>query len=61
LLNWRLTVAEFAVGRVFIHAGVIAWKGQAVVMPDRSFYGKTALGDVSKSAGLILKFIDDNL
>jgi len=39
----RLTVAEFAVGRVFIHAGVIAWKGQAVIMPGRSFRGKTAL------------------
>ncbi len=39
----RLTVAEFAVGRVFIHAGVIAWKGKAIVMPGRSFRGKTAL------------------
>jgi hypothetical protein len=39
----RLTVAEFAVGRVFIHAGVIAWKNKAVVMPGRSFRGKTAL------------------
>ncbi|HVE55178.1 MAG TPA: hypothetical protein VNB22_00010 [Pyrinomonadaceae bacterium] len=39
----RLTVAEFAVGRVFIHAGVIAWKGKAVVMPGRSFHGKTSL------------------
>ncbi len=39
----RLAVAEFAVGRVFIHAGVIAWKGKAVVIPGRSFHGKTAL------------------
>ncbi len=39
----RLTVAEFAVGRVFIHAGVIAWKGKAVVLPGRSFRGKTSL------------------
>jgi hypothetical protein len=39
----RLTVAEFAVGRVFIHAGVIAWKGKAVVMPGKSFHGKTSL------------------
>jgi len=39
----RLTVAEFAVGRVFIHAGVIKWKDKAVVMPGRSFRGKTSL------------------
>lgn len=39
----RLTVAEFAVRRVFIHAGVIAWNGKAVVMPGSSFHGKTSL------------------
>ncbi len=39
----RITVAEFAVGRVFIHAGVIAWKGKGIIMPGRSFHGKTAL------------------
>ncbi len=39
----RLTVAEFAAKRVFIHAGVIARKGKAVIIPGRSFYGKTAL------------------
>lgn len=39
----RLTVAEFAVGRVFIHAGVISWKGKAIVLPGMSFRGKTAL------------------
>ncbi|HEY8562649.1 MAG TPA: hypothetical protein VIL74_19885 [Pyrinomonadaceae bacterium] len=39
----RLTVAEFAAERVFVHAGVIAWKGKAVVMPGRTFHGKTSL------------------
>jgi len=39
----RLTVAEFAVGCVFIHSGVIAWNGKAVVMPGGSFRGKTSL------------------
>lgn len=39
----RLTVAEFAVGRVFIHAGVVVWKNKAVVIPGKSFRGKTAL------------------
>jgi hypothetical protein len=39
----RLTVAEFAVGRVFIHSGAVAWKNKAVIFPGRSFRGKTAL------------------
>lgn len=39
----RLTVAEFAVSRVFLHAGVVAWKGQAIVIPGSSFSGKTSL------------------
>jgi hypothetical protein len=39
----RLTVAEFAVGHVFIHSGVVAWKGKAIVIPARSFGGKTTL------------------
>jgi hypothetical protein len=39
----RITVAEFAVGKVFLHAGVIGWKGQAIVIPARSFSGKTTL------------------
>lgn len=39
----RLTVAEQAVGRVFAHAGVVGWKGRAIVIPGRSFSGKTSL------------------
>jgi hypothetical protein len=39
----RLTVAEFAVGKVFIHAGVIGWKGKAVIIPASSFAGKSTL------------------
>ena len=39
----RITVAEHAVGRVFVHAGVVAWKGKAIVMPADSFCGKTTL------------------
>jgi hypothetical protein len=39
----RLTVAEFAARHVFIHAGVVAWKNRAVVLPGKSFRGKTAL------------------
>ncbi len=39
----RLTVAEFAADHVFIHAGVVSRKGKAVILPGRSFYGKTTL------------------
>lgn len=39
----RLTIAEYAVSRVFLHAGVVAWKGKAIVIPGSSFSGKTSL------------------
>ncbi len=39
----RVTVAEFAVSRVFLHAGVVAWKNQAIVIPAKSFSGKSTL------------------
>jgi len=39
----RLTVAEFAVGRVFIHSGVVSWKGKAIIIPAKSMSGKTTL------------------
>lgn len=39
----QLHVAEFARRRVFVHAGVVGWQGQAIVIPGRSFSGKTTL------------------
>jgi hypothetical protein len=39
----RLTVAEYAPEKVFVHAGVVAWKDKAIVIPARSFRGKTSL------------------
>jgi len=39
----RLTVAEHAVDHVFIHAGVVALKARAILLPARSFRGKTTL------------------
>jgi len=39
----RLAVAEFAESRVFIHAGVVGWKGKAIMLPAGSFQGKTTL------------------
>lgn len=39
----KLFVAEAARARVFVHAGVVGWKGKAIVIPGRSFMGKTTL------------------
>ena len=39
----RLKVAEHAPRRVFVHAGCVAWKGRAIVIPGRSYSGKTTL------------------
>ncbi|MBI5301004.1 MAG: hypothetical protein HY868_02625 [Chloroflexi bacterium] len=36
-------VAEHAHRRLFVHAGVVGWQGQAIVIPGRSMSGKTTL------------------
>lgn len=41
--NVRLTVAEHAPERIFVHAGVVGWKGKAVLIPARTFAGKSTL------------------
>jgi hypothetical protein len=38
-----LYVAEHARARVFVHAGVVGWRGRALVIPGASFSGKTTL------------------
>ncbi len=39
----QLYVAEHARRRLFVHAGVVGWQGQAIVIPGRSLSGKTTL------------------
>jgi hypothetical protein len=39
----RLAVASSARRRVFLHAGVVGWKGTALVLPGKSCSGKTTL------------------
>lgn len=39
----RLTVGEFAPTKIFIHAGVVELNGRALIVPARSFKGKTSL------------------
>lgn len=36
-------IAEFARNRIFVHAGVIGWNGQALLIPGRSLSGKSTL------------------
>jgi serine kinase of HPr protein (carbohydrate metabolism regulator) len=36
-------IAEAAPRRVFVHAGAVGWRGRAVLIPGRSFSGKTTL------------------
>lgn len=39
----QITVAEWSPLRVFVHAGVVEWRGKAIVIPGSSFSGKTTL------------------
>jgi hypothetical protein len=39
----RLLMAAMAPHRVFVHAGVVGWKGRAVLLPGPSHCGKSAL------------------
>ena len=39
----QLYVAERARRRVFVHAGVVGWKGKAILLPGRTLSGKTTL------------------
>jgi hypothetical protein len=44
-LEWQVSlfVAEQARDRIFVHAGVVEWRGKALVVPGRSFSGKSTL------------------
>jgi hypothetical protein len=42
-IHLRRFVAEASPNRVFVHAGVVRWKGRALVIPGRSFSGKSTM------------------
>jgi hypothetical protein len=44
-------VAVFAQNFVFVHAGVVGWRGRAVVLPGRSKAGKSRLAEALVRAG----------
>jgi hypothetical protein len=39
----KMHVASAAPARVFVHAGVVGWHGRAIVLPGRSYAGKSTL------------------
>lgn len=47
----ELWVAEHAVDRIFVHAGVVAFDGRALLLPGRSAAGKTTLTAALLGAG----------
>ena len=47
----QLYVAERARRRVFVHAGVVGWRGRAIVIPGRTMSGKTTLVKALVEAG----------
>lgn len=49
----ELWVAEWAVDRIFVHAGVVAIDGRALVLPGRSASGKTTLIAALLQAGAV--------
>jgi hypothetical protein len=44
-------VAQMAPRRIFVHAGVAAWRGKAILIPGRSHSGKTSLVTALLHAG----------
>lgn len=49
----RLFIGEMARRWVFLHAGVVSWGGRAILIPGRSFSGKTSLVAELVKAGAI--------
>lgn len=49
--HMHLYVAEHAPLRVFVHAGVVGWKGKAIVIPGSTFSGKSTLVAALVQAG----------
>jgi hypothetical protein len=41
--NLQIYTAAMAKNRIFVHAGVVGWRGKAIVIPGTSFSGKSTL------------------
>jgi hypothetical protein len=51
--NMQLHIAEAAPRRVFVHAGVVGWRDAALLIPGRSYSGKSTLVAALVQAGAI--------
>jgi hypothetical protein len=51
LLHWDVSTG--ATERIFVHAGVAAWHGRAVVLPGRSMVGKSTLVEALVRQGAV--------
>jgi hypothetical protein len=49
----QLAVAQKARGKVFVHAGVVGWRDRAVLIPGKSFTGKSTLVHALVRAGAV--------
>lgn len=49
--NLRLWIGTSVQDRLFVHAGVVGWRNKAIVIPGRSFSGKTTLVAALVKAG----------
>jgi hypothetical protein len=49
--NVQFVVSLQAKNRLFVHAGVVAWRDRAILIPGKSFSGKTTLVDALVRAG----------
>lgn len=47
----QLAIAQKARGKVFVHAGVVGWRDRAIVIPGKSFTGKSTLVHALVRAG----------
>jgi hypothetical protein len=47
----QMEIAEHARDRIFLHAGVVGWKGKALLLPGRSMAGKSTLVEALVRAG----------
>jgi hypothetical protein len=50
-LDLELYIGDHARRRTFVHAGVVGWNGRAIVIPGRSFSGKSSLVKALVKAG----------
>jgi hypothetical protein len=50
-LHLHLDIADRASRRTFVHAGVVGWNGRAIVIPGRSWSGKSSLVTALVKAG----------